>query len=135
MAKKTGAQLDREIKDALTRYYRGSNRGDTRRISTGDLTWDAYVFVTDSPEGARTYGTNIEEVLLDPSARILREGTSEFTRVAGRWRKGESLHAFVTRAARQARALGYDVIHFKRQTDVGTAIMNPAVIIGRATVA
>jgi hypothetical protein len=137
VAKKSSAQLDREIGESLGShkrsgskmptkrgvFYRGTVPGDARRIATGASDWDSYLFVTDTPENARWYGPSVEEVVLVPEARILREGTRDFTRVAGRWKKGERLLDYASRAARQARAAGYDAIHFKAQTDVGTAIL------------
>ena len=105
-------------------YYRGTNPGATERIKTGDAEWDSYLFVTDNTKSAKMYGDNVETINLKPDAKILREGTSDFVRVAGRWRKGESMLDYSSRAAKAAKDAGYDAIHFKRQTDVGTAILN-----------
>jgi len=146
--KKTAVQLNREIEKALARqprsghatikpkqqgaiFYRGMVPGDPRRITTGATEWDSYLFVTDTPENARWYGPSIEEVVLVPEARVLYEGTREFTHVAGRWKRGESLLDYASRAARQARAAGYDAVHFKAQTDVGTAIMRREAVASR----
>jgi hypothetical protein len=145
VAKKSSAQLDREIDASLGAhnrsgskmpakkvvFYRGTVPGDARRIATGASDWDSYLFVTDTPENARWYGPSVEEVVLVPEARILREGTRDFTRVAGRWKKGERLLDYASRAARQARAAGYDAIHFKAQTDVGTAILRREAVAAR----
>jgi hypothetical protein len=149
MTRKSSAQLDREIAEVLdtrkrgsaktltksTRqgpvFYRGTVPGDTRRIATGAADWDSYLFVTDTPENARWYGPSVEEVILVPEARILYEGTRDFTRVAGRWKKGETLLDYASHAARQARAAGYDAVHFKSQTDVGTAIMRREAVAAR----
>ena len=149
MPRKSSIRLDREIAESLgarkhssvktsskaTRsgpvFYRGTVPGDARRIATGAADWDSYLFVTDTPENARWYGPSVEEVALVPEARVLREGTRDFTRIAGRWKKGETLLDYASRAARQARAAGYDAIHFKAQTDVGTAILRREAIAAR----
>ena len=110
-------------------YYRGSKKGDKRRIQTGEEEFDSYLFVTDTRKGAEAYGPDVQEVTFKPGARILREGTKEFVRIAGRHRKGESLLDFSARATRLAKEDGYDAVHFKRQTDVGTAIMNPDAVV------
>lgn len=113
-------------------YYRGTTPGATERIRTGESTWDAHLFVTEKPENARMYGRSVERVEMKPDAKILREGMREFRNVAGAWRKNESLLAYAARAANQAKAKGYDAIHFKMQTDVGTAIMNTNAIASRS---
>jgi hypothetical protein len=105
-------------------YYRGSKPGHTERITTGHSTWDSYLFVADNVNSARMYGNVIEVVTFKPEARILYEGTAEFRRVAGSWRKGQSLLEFCAVAAQRAADAGYDAVHFTRQTDVGTAIIN-----------
>ena len=53
-------------------YYRGTKPGDTRRIRTGAAGWDRYLFVTDTPEGARMYGPQVEEVRFKAGTRVLR---------------------------------------------------------------
>ena len=113
-------------------YYRGTTPGATERIRTGSKTWDDHLFVTEKPENARMNGRSIERVEMKPDAKILREGTREFRNVAGSWHKNESLLAYATRASEQAKAKGYDAIHFKSQTDVGTAIMNTNAIASRS---
>lgn len=112
-------------------FYRGTEPGRTERIVTGAEAWDSYLFVTDTPEGARWYGSQVEEVELAPDARVLYEGTAEFRKVAGTWRKGESLLAFASRAAKAAQVAGYHAVHFKSQTDVGTAILDRSKVVRR----
>ena len=112
-------------------YYRGTTPGEKRRIRFGDDWWDSQFFVTDDPRIASAYGERVERIEIDPSARILREGTREFVRVAGKWRKGESLFDFALRAAHSAQEAGYDGIHFARQGDVGTIIFNLSAITRR----
>jgi len=106
-------------------FYRGTNLGDERRIKTGNEGWDSHLFVADSPEGAKWYGDNVERIVAAPDASILYEGTQEWNRVAGKWRKNESMLDYAARAAEKAKAAGYDAAWFKRQTDIGTAIFNP----------
>jgi hypothetical protein len=128
----TGIPPLRKIKNALGHeipiprtFYRGQEPGRDERISTGNQEWDSHLFAADSPESAMPYGSQITQYEAAPDANILYEGTKEFTRVAGKWRKGESLLDYSSRAAAAARAAGFDAVWFKRQGDVGTAIINP----------
>lgn len=106
-------------------FYRGTNPGDTRRISTGDAQWDGHLFASSDPEQAKMYGSNIQTIEAKPDAKILYEGSAEFIKVAGKWRKGENLLQYSSRAAQAAREAGYDAVWFKMQGNVGTAIINP----------
>lgn len=106
-------------------FYRGTNPGDTRRISTGDAQWDSHLFASSDPEQAKMYGSHLSTIEAKPDAKILYEGTAEFTKVAGKWRKGENLLQYSSRAAQAARDAGYDAVWFKMQGNVGTAIINP----------
>jgi hypothetical protein len=105
-------------------FYRGTNPGDERRISTGDKAWDGHLFASSRVDDARMYGSHITRVEAKPDAKILYEGSADFVKVAGRMRKGENLLTFSSRAAEAAKAAGYDAVHFTRQGDVGTAIIN-----------
>jgi hypothetical protein len=105
-------------------FFRGENPGDTRRITTGNEAWDSHLFASSNPESAKMYGSHLTKLEAAPDAKILYEGTSDFVKVAGRWRKDESLLDYSNRAAEAAKAAGYDAVHFKRQGDVGTAIIN-----------
>lgn len=107
-----------------TTFYRGDNPGDTRRIKTGDKEWDSHFFLTSDPEAAKTYGSRVSKYEAKPEAKILHEGTKDFVKVAGRWRKGESMLGYSSRAAKAAKDAGYDAVHFKRQGDVGTPVFN-----------
>ena len=117
---------------AGAKYYRGTEPGRTEKISTGDSYWDSKLFVADQPKHARNYGSSIEQIQLKPDAKILREGTSEFRKIVGAARKGESLLDFASRATKAAEAAGYDAIHFQLQGTVGTAIINRNVIESRS---
>lgn len=108
-----------------TKFYRGENPGDVRRIKTGNENWDNYLFASSKPEDASMYGKTLTEYHANPDTKILYEGTKDFVNVAGKWRKGESLLDFSSRAASAAKDAGYDAVHFTRQGDVGTAIFNP----------
>ncbi len=106
-------------------FYRGQVPGDIRRISTGIPDWDKHLFASSNLASAKMYGPSITTLVAKPDAKILYEGTNDFVKVAGRWRKGESLLDYSNRAAKAARDAGYDATWFKRQGDVGTAIHNP----------
>ncbi len=105
-------------------FFRGTNPGDERRISTGAADWDSHLFASSDKDSASMYGSLIEELAASPEAKILYQGTPDWTKVAGKQRKGENLLQYAERAAAAARAAGYDAAHFERQGDVGTAIFN-----------
>ena len=113
-------------------YYRGTKPDGERSVS-GDRFWDEEVlFAADTKEDAALYAGakgSIEQITFKPGSRILEEGTKEFVSVAGRWRKGENLLEFASRAAQAAKKAGYDAVHFKRQSDVGTAILNESAVV------
>ena len=110
----------------LLKYFRGtrslprSHPNYGKRIKTGDDFWDSKLFVTDSIEGAKLYGDSVEEVVFKKGSRILREGTKGFPR----WEKGENMLEWASRVAKKAMADGYDAVHFNRQTDIGTIVLN-----------
>jgi len=112
------------------RYYRGTIPGETKRISTGDPTWDSYLFVTATPEGACWYGGQIEEVELKPGSPVLREGTRTFRRLAGP-RRQESVLTWASRIARAAKQEGFVAVEFARQTDIGTPILDRGSVLSR----
>jgi hypothetical protein len=105
-------------------FWRGENPGDTRRISTGNETWDSHLFVSSDPKQAEMYGRQLTQFEAAPDAKILYEGTAEWRKVAGAWRKNENLLEYANRAAEAAKAAGYDAAHFKMQGNVGTAVFN-----------
>ena len=110
-------------------FYRGQNLRDNRRIRTGASFWDDLMFVADNERAARAYGSAITSYRMRPGARLLCEGSRDFQAIAGRWRTGESLLTFAERAARSAADAGYDAVWFKRQSDVGTAVINRDVLV------
>lgn len=109
-------------------YFRGTIPGATRRIRTGAEWWDQQLFVARERESALMYGPSIEAITLQPAARVVREGA----RGLPRHRRGESLLAYAERAAKKAKELGFDVIEFNRDSDVGTVVLNPRVIAARS---
>jgi hypothetical protein len=112
-------------------YYRGTEPGETKRISTGDSSWDSHLFAADQVKHARNYGRSIEEIQLKSDAKVLVEGSKEFKKLVGGYKSGESTLSYSSRAAKLAKAAGYDIVHFKMQGDVGTAIMNTDAIESR----
>lgn len=106
-------------------FYRGTNPESTERISTGMPDWDSYLFAADNEPSAQLYGRSIEKIAANPDARILYEGTGDWVKVVGKWRKDENMLQYADRAAKAAKAAGYDAAWFKRQSDIGTAIINP----------
>jgi hypothetical protein len=82
------------------------------------------LFMADNPDAAKLYGSQLTQFEASPDAKILYEGTKDFVGVAGKWRKNENMLEYANRAAEAARAAGYDAVHFKRQSDIGTAVFN-----------
>jgi 2'-5' RNA ligase len=112
-------------------YYRGTNPDETKRISTGDPVWDSYLFAADQVKQAKGYGRSIEKIQIKPTAKVLVEGSSDFKKLVGDYKPGENMLSYSSRAAKLAKAAGYDLVHFKRQGDVGTAIINREAIESR----
>jgi hypothetical protein len=111
--------------EAPRQFFRGENPGDARRISTGNKDWDSHLFVSSDREMAEMYGRHITQYEAAPDARILYEGTKDWQKIAGKQRKGENLLQYADRAAKSAKAAGYDAAWFKMQGNVGTAVFNP----------
>jgi hypothetical protein len=107
-------------------FYRGTNPGDSRRIKTGNDSWDNRIFVTSTVKGAKLYGSEIEIITAKPGAKILKEGSREFNKICGKWKTGESMGEWAAKVANKAEDAGYDAVYFTRQTDIGTAIINPS---------
>ena len=105
-------------------FFRGTVPGETKRIKTGAQEWDSYLFAADNRESARLYGPSIQSLSALPDAKILYEGTAEWNKISGKWRKDENMLQYANRAAKAAREAGYDAAWFKRQSDIGTAIFN-----------
>jgi len=111
-------------KGSLT-LYRGTTPGDTRRISTGVKDWDAYLFASSRLSSAQAYGKSIEVFKSKKGASILFEGTRKFQSVAkGLGKKNTNLLTYSNAVAKAARAAGFSAVHFQRQGDVGTAILD-----------
>jgi hypothetical protein len=101
-----------------TTFYRATNPGNEQRISTGDPAWDSHLFAADNPDAASPYGASVEKITALPDAKILYQGTAAYNRMA----RGGATPQAVAAAAREA---GYDAVWFERQSDIGTAILNP----------
>jgi GNAT superfamily N-acetyltransferase len=97
MAPKSIKNLKGESVPPPTRFYRGTNPGDTRRIKTGADEWDGHLFVADNQRDAGLYGSQIDEYEAGPDAKILYEGTAEWVKIAGKWRKDENLLQYADR--------------------------------------
>ena len=110
--------------------YRNFNPGDTRQVTTGDKEWDSYLFAASTREAAAPYGSATETIELTPSAKVLYEGSAKFRRSQG-WRRGESMLDWAKRVVAKAKTDGYDAVHFERQSDIGTVIINRQAIASR----
>lgn len=117
-------------KPAKIVYYRGTVPGSTKKISTGYHEWDDNLFVSKDIEQARAYGQSIETIIPKPEAKIIAEGTREWNlKGMPRWKRSESMLEYGIRVVRKARELGYDIVEFKSQGNVGTVILNRDAVI------
>lgn len=108
---------------APTTFYRGETHG-AGRVLTNDADWDRALFAADSPRVANLYGSNITEIKAKPGANIVYEGTKEFSSLMKGYGNKGSLLDWASEASRRAREAGYDAVWFKRQGDLGTAILD-----------
>jgi hypothetical protein len=109
-------------------FFRGTNPGDERRISTGNGRWDGRLFCSSDLDLARAYGSSIERIEAREDARILYEGTTEFRRVA-KGIRGANLLEISDAVTAAAEAAHYDAVWFRMQGNVGTAIINQAAFV------
>ena len=117
-------------------FYRGHNPDETKRIDEPFDAAKGKLFVARNSESAKFYGKSIERVQAKPGAKILYEGTLEFGGVWGKKRydpsldminqrgQDETIVSIVNTVVRRAILLGYDAVSFKRDSDIGTVILN-----------
>jgi hypothetical protein len=120
VAKYTATDLPDDIGKV---YYRGTKPGETKRISTGVNSWDENLFVADNVKSALSYGDSVERVALGKNAKVLIEGTKEYKQVLGKAKHPTPFGEYQD-VVTKARALGYDAVEFKNQTDIGTVILS-----------
>lgn len=108
---------------APTTFYRGETPG-ADRVLTKDANWDAALFAADNPYAARLYGANVTEIRAKPGANIVYEGTKEFNSLMKGYGNKGSMLDWSSEASRRAREAGFDAVWFKRQSDLGTAILD-----------
>jgi hypothetical protein len=113
----------------LRTLYRGTNTSGL--VMRGGIAPEC-LFAAADVETARLYGEHIEEIHVRPGAKILVEGTAEFSRVTKRrrgclfraLRTGENLVSAASSAVSCAREAGYDAVEFTSMKDMGIAIIN-----------
>lgn len=115
-------------------------RGDTESSEriTGGI-GEGLLFGTPYEDVARLYGDKISQFYLPDGARVLTEGSKEFSQVTGRkkgpllrnLRLGENLTSAANDAIERARAAGYDAVEFNSTRDMGVAVLNPNIVLGR----
>ena len=113
-------------------YYRGTKKGDKRRIKTGVKAWDNNLFCSKLEEKARWYGPDIEIVTSKPKAKVITEGTKEFEKIFGKIKENQNLLEWGVFVITKAKELGYQIVEFKRQGDMGTVIMDEKAVIRNA---
>lgn len=115
------------------KLYRGDT-GSSERITNG--IGEGLLFGTPYEDVARLYGNNISQFELPDGARVLTEGSKEFSKVTGRkkgpllrnLRPGENLTSAANEAIERARAAGYDAVEFNSMRDMGVAVLNPSIV-------
>jgi hypothetical protein len=112
-----------ESVQAPREFFRGEKPGGAR-VQVG-TSWDNALFAADSPDVAKWYGPNVTRITAKPEAKILYEGSQEFrSLMKGYEMRDKSLADWGTEASKRAREAGFDAVWFKRQSDLGTAILN-----------
>jgi hypothetical protein len=106
-------------------WFRAEVPGETKRIKTGADSWDSLLFVADNPKSATPYGTHVYKYESAPDAKILREGTRDFNSIARGFKEKNNPMGWYEHVVKSAKDQGYDAVWFKRQSDVGTAVLNP----------
>lgn len=113
-------------------YYRGTKKGEAKRIKTGIDAWDNNLFCSKSEEKAKWYGPNIEIIIAKPEARVITEGTREFEKTIGKVKDNQNFLEWGVSVVTKAKKLGYQIVEFERQGDIGTVIMDEKAIIRNA---
>ena len=107
-------------------FYRGiSNSG--KPSESGNATWDSLLFATSDEDAAKLYAGSdgaVYPIHAKSGTNILYEGTQEF-RSLNKGNKGKDALESSAETVRRAKDAGYDAVHFSRQADIGTAIINP----------
>lgn len=124
--------------DAPTVFYRGEREGGDRSVSGNDV-WDSLTFASSDKAGADLYAGSagsVTELRAKPETKILYEGTKEFRSLnkgnTFGGPKGTNLLDWASETVARAKDQGYDAVWFKRQSDVGTAIINRSAFEGEA---
>lgn len=117
--------------------YRGTN--DSGERITGGI-GEGLFFGTPHEDVARLYGDRISQFELPSHAKILTEGSGEFSKVTNRkkgpllrnLRAGENLRDAANEAIARAKEAGYDAVHFNSMRDMGVAVLNPDILVKKA---
>lgn len=106
-------------------YYRGERVGGDKSKTTDDF-WNRILFAASDRKSAESYAGSagvVHEFTPKPDAKILYEGTKDFISL-NKGNKGKNLLKWASEASQRAANAGYDAVWFKRQGDIGTAILN-----------
>ena len=115
-------------------YYRGTKKGETKRIKTGIDAWDNNLFCLKLEKLAKWYGSNIEIIIAKPEAKVITEGTKEFKKEFGETKENQSLLDWGVFVITKAKKLGYQIVEFERQGDIGTVIIDKSSVIRNAII-
>lgn len=114
----------------MAKWYRAETLGETKRISTGSRLWDSLLFVADNPKAAKPYGDVVYLYESDSDTKVLREGSREFNKISKEFTKEfgkvtrDNIMNWFEHIVIEAKDRGFDAVWFKRQSDVGTAVIN-----------
>lgn len=104
-------------------YYKGTVPNETKRITTGNEFWDNNLFVSKDKALAMAYGNHITIYQMKPNAKIATE-----RKMGIKPNRNDNYLSYLCKVLYKAKKLGYDVIEFNRQGDVGTIIINKEAI-------
>ena len=121
-----------QLQDVSRVIYRGTN--DSGEKISGGIS-EGSLFAAATERVAKAYagsGGSVERIGVKSGARILVEGTPEFSKVTGRkrgklintMRKGENLKTAGDDVVEKARAAGYDAFEFTSFEDLGIVIFD-----------
>jgi hypothetical protein len=123
------AGIKNSLKDNELIFYRGTVPGETKRIDEPFTAAKGKTFVARKEKSALAYGKRIEKIKAKPGAKIIYENTKEFNKLIGKIKNNQSYVSFVNNAVSKAVELGYDIISFERDSDIGTVILNEDAVI------
>jgi len=106
-------------------FYKGYDKNNpSKKVSVDNSEWDRYFFVADNQEDALLYGKDLLMVTPKDNVNILYEDTPEYKKITKSIKKQGLLIDYVIKVMKLAEKNNYDAVWFKKQSDIGTLIIN-----------